>query len=457
MAYVYKYFSVLLLLNIVLVNSAFAQESVADTTASVNIYVNKKTNKSSFYSCSNIKLPTNYIKGSISASTTGPVLYVPNDKDKTAQNGLQGQVMADLPKAPSPGLDARGRLYIEYEVPANDPQNITLVKKMRMKVKFMVYSIKVYMKDTMPVCGGKRISIPCLASPPGGNYEWSVMGDIILLGKSNVRVPQIITSGKGSGTATMKYTIGGISYSARTLILNVEKPLIITADTITVFSGNIFTIKPRFLPEAGDCEWVVKDPLLLYGDNLNYGSAKIYAGSPGITTVSVLYKSCTELSRKNIVVIVKSSRDVAAKIYNNGSRGGPVAPQNRGYFSYFGYGNYYYAGSSQAEDAPGPFVSYKNSSKLCFSKPNLIENNIIVPDSMVLVSGEKQEVRPFIAPEGGKFSWEATNGINVLWASLKATAYIEGMQEGTGFATVTYNNGSKIITKKIKVIVKGEK
>jgi len=156
------------------------------------------------------------------------------------------------------------------------------------------------------------------------------------------------------------------------------------------------------------------------------------------------------------VVIIKNSRDIAENISGTNKKI-QEATQYNGYYGYgyFGYNSYYAPSKNRQQiSVPGPYLTYKNSSKLDLARPSLIENNIIVPDSIVLNSGEKQEVKPFIAPKGGSFSWEATGSISVEWASLKPTAYIEGLEAGTGYAKVTYSDGGKVIMKKIKVIVK---
>ena len=157
------------------------------------------------------------------------------------------------------------------------------------------------------------------------------------------------------------------------------------------------------------------------------------------------------MSRKSITVIIKSSKELVTQ-KGNTSKNSPADQSNKGYYGYgyFGYNYYYDAVTGKNNNSqPGPYMTYKKTSKVVFPRPAMIENNIIVPDSMVLYAGEKQEVKPFVAPDGGNFAWEAAGNISVQWASLKASAFIQGINEGTAYAKVTYTDGNKVITKKI--------
>lgn len=225
-----------------------------------NIYISKQTGQSSNFNGSYAKQTDNFEQGTVSLSTSGPLVYgvTPNDLSiQPNQNkSWDGNVTGNVASAPDPGNSVNAQLIANYDIQYSRPYGVgtngsvqstyycsdngsasgnggcafhgttpgahEIVRDAGQKaVDFTVYSINITLPDT--VCLGKtgeKAVTPISFPAQGGNFVWSSTNSNVQITNATEQTATIklLDTTIKNATVKVEFTIEGISYETSAVL-----------------------------------------------------------------------------------------------------------------------------------------------------------------------------------------------------------------------------------------------
>jgi hypothetical protein len=364
--------------------------------AVIDLYVSKQTGQYSIFAGSKSKTTDQWEHGSVSISTSGPVLYRvdPNDFSigTNETKTWYGMVWGDVANAPAPGeniaASITGNYNVTYSRPAQNSTGHEIVNKVSSEtVNFMVHSVNVTMVDSIMVCPNVDQVLYANGSPDGGTYSWTSAGNVTITAGANTQSPTIRCNATGNGTATVTYTVQGVSYRATTTVVCVNPSLTLSCpDTLRVGINQRFNIRATLTPRGGVPRWTVTNGLTL--NSGPYGIvAFLTASAGGWQTITATATICGRAITKTV------------RVYVN------------------------------------PCMLY-------------------LEDSIVICLNNNTTITASANVNGGTYSWTAGNNVNIQAGANAATVTIRGTAAtSNGWAEVRFQTTDCDIRKRVKIIV----
>jgi len=207
-----------------------------------NLYVSKQTGEFTSFSGQGTKTDDQFSSGTCSLSTSGPIKYTLDPSllsiGPSQTVTWKGKIMADVSAAPSPGYASpatlTGNYFVSYKTGGVfDPTTGKWTVEGHMvsgsgseSLGFIVYSVGVQItSDTVLCMADLPFQMVAQGFPDGGAFNWTSTDpnvNIVNFNGGNAIVN--LVNNPGSGVLSVKYSVGGVSYTKTVTITSVNGP-----------------------------------------------------------------------------------------------------------------------------------------------------------------------------------------------------------------------------------------
>jgi hypothetical protein len=461
---------------------AFAQLSAPTTP--VDLYVSRQTGQYSIYAGSASKTTDQYEEGNVAISVSGPLLYRVDPNDFSIGHNQTktwyGVVWADPSNAPTPGTTVPASITGNYNVTFSKPAPGTATghqivnQNGKEVVNFNVNSVNVTTADSLTLCRNTDRLLYANGYPDGGTYAWTATGNVSITANANSQQPTIRCANLGSGTATVTYTVKGVSYRATTQVNAVNPSMRLSVpDTIRVGINEQFRINVTLVPSGGVAQWTVTN-----GIHLNSGPYSLYgfltATAGGWQTVTLRATVCGQQITKVVRVYVNPCQLYASDsvvILQNNNTDISVSCNATGTYSWTSGNNINIqaGGTTSTVTVRGNTVGRTGWAEVAFSNATCnIRKRIRVvvlarPTLRIyatfgnlaqMCKTERRILNAAAQPTGGTISWAlSTNSLTWYGAGTGWNPVVEAARGGPCRITATYTVSGQTVTATADVYV----
>jgi len=225
------------------------------------LYVSKQTGEASAFTGTAGYAADHYESGFAGLSTNGPItvnvapaLTLARDESKT----WTGTVTVDGAAAPDPGSSVTASVMGNYTFTYYNyyPDGSSKVVSGSDTLNFVVYSIKVEVPDSTVCLSGNQTQLTASGFPDGGSYEWTTTSSNLSLSNTNQKTVTIQLVGTAGGVepVRIKYSIGGVTYTADANVLTCNALSNLTAacphNNRQVGAGGTIEVVPQLIGES---------------------------------------------------------------------------------------------------------------------------------------------------------------------------------------------------------------
>jgi hypothetical protein len=271
--------------------------------AAVSLYVSKQSGQASNHTGSYSKTTDKYEDGTVDITTAGPITYsiTPNELHISTEEtkNWEGQISADVDRAPEPGQSESAMLYADYTIHYSRPYGSgtsgsvqstyycssdgsaagtggcefheskpgahEMVEETGQQTKgFYVMSILADLPDTICLGAAGQRDVTAISYPAdGGNFKWTCNDPSVTITNGDQRMANIkMADPEAEGIVVeVEFEIGGVTYKDQGVLSNCEcgcKPI------TTIQPGPLtitFDAQPQSQnPDAnGNCQYTASD------------------------------------------------------------------------------------------------------------------------------------------------------------------------------------------------------